>query len=49
MPIATVADVAPLRGENRTFVRYGLRMLAETSHVGLRALIEAPELALLDA
>ena len=43
--LATVADVAPLRGENRTFVRYGLRMMAETAHVGLRALIEAAGLA----
>jgi single-stranded-DNA-specific exonuclease len=39
--LATVADVAPLRGENRVFVRYGLRMLAETRNVGLRALIRA--------
>jgi single-stranded-DNA-specific exonuclease len=39
--LATVADVAPLRGENRTFVRYGLRMMTDTLHVGLRALIEA--------
>ncbi|HEU4989901.1 MAG TPA: single-stranded-DNA-specific exonuclease RecJ, partial [Gemmatimonadaceae bacterium] len=39
--LATVADIAPLRGENRVFVRYGLRMLAETRNVGLRALIRA--------
>ncbi|HWL40700.1 MAG TPA: single-stranded-DNA-specific exonuclease RecJ [Gemmatimonadaceae bacterium] len=39
--LATVADVAPLRGENRVFVRYGLKMLAETRNVGLRALIRA--------
>ncbi len=39
--LATVADVAPLRGENRVFVRYGLKMLAETRIVGLRALIRA--------
>jgi single-stranded-DNA-specific exonuclease len=39
--LATVADVAPLRGENRVFVRYGLRMLAETRNIGLRALIRA--------
>jgi single-stranded-DNA-specific exonuclease len=37
--LATVADVAPLRGENRVFVRYGLRLLAETSNLGLRALV----------
>jgi len=39
--LATVADVAPLRGENRVFVRYGLKMLAETRNTGLRALIRA--------
>ena len=39
--LATVADVAPLRGENRVFVRYGLKMLAETRNIGLRALIRA--------
>ncbi len=37
--LATVADVAPLRGENRILVRYGLRLLQETSNVGLRALL----------
>jgi len=39
--LATVADVAPLRGENRVLVRYGLRMMADTRNVGLRALISA--------
>ncbi len=39
--LATIADIAPLRGENRVFARYGLRMLAETQNVGLRALIRA--------
>ncbi|MFL5601249.1 MAG: single-stranded-DNA-specific exonuclease RecJ [Gemmatimonadaceae bacterium] len=39
--LATVADVAPLRGENRVFVRYGLKMLAETRNVGMRALLRA--------
>ncbi|MGH7670142.1 MAG: single-stranded-DNA-specific exonuclease RecJ, partial [Gemmatimonadaceae bacterium] len=39
--LATVADIAPLRGENRVFVRYGLRLLGETHNVGLRALIRA--------
>ncbi len=39
--LATVADVAKLRGENRVLVRYGLRMLAETENVGLRAMIRA--------
>lgn len=39
--LATVADVVPLRGENRVLVRYGLRLMAETTNVGLRALIRA--------
>jgi single-stranded-DNA-specific exonuclease len=39
--LATIADIAPLRGENRVFARYGLRMLTETQNVGLRALIRA--------
>jgi single-stranded-DNA-specific exonuclease len=43
--LATVADVAPLRGENRVFVRYGLKMLAETQNIGMRALIRASGLA----
>ena len=43
--LATVADVAPLRGENRVFVRYGLKMLAETQNIGMRALIRAAGLA----
>ena len=39
--LATVADVAPLRGENRVLVRYGLRMLTETRNIGLRSMIRA--------
>jgi single-stranded-DNA-specific exonuclease len=39
--LATVADVAPLRGENRVLVRYGLKMMKETRNFGLRALIRA--------
>ncbi len=39
--LATIADIAPLRGENRVFARYGLKMLGETQNVGLRALIRA--------
>jgi single-stranded-DNA-specific exonuclease len=39
--LATIADIAPLRGENRVLARYGLRMLNETQNVGLRALIRA--------
>lgn len=39
--LATVADIAPLRGENRVLVRYGLKLLGETSNVGLRSLIRS--------
>ncbi|GAC1686230.1 MAG: single-stranded-DNA-specific exonuclease RecJ [Gemmatimonadaceae bacterium] len=39
--LATVADIAPLRGENRVFVRLGLKLLAETRNVGLRALLRS--------
>ncbi len=37
--LATIADVVPLLGENRTLVRRGLRALAGTSKPGLRALM----------
>lgn len=43
--LATVADVAPLRGENRVFVRYGLKVLSETQNIGMRALIRAAGLS----
>jgi single-stranded-DNA-specific exonuclease len=39
--LATIADIAPLKGENRVFARYGLKMLSETQNIGLRALIRA--------
>jgi single-stranded-DNA-specific exonuclease len=37
--LATVADVVPLRGENRTLARRGLKALAGTRKPGLRALM----------
>ncbi len=42
--LATIADVAPLSGENRVLVRYGLKLLAETTHPGLRAMVRAAAL-----
>ena len=36
--LGTVADVAPLRGENRVVVTWGLDSLRHTPHPGLRAL-----------
>jgi len=38
--LATVADLMPLRGENRTLVRAGLEQLAGTNRPGLRALMQ---------
>lgn len=39
--LATVADVAPLRGENRVLVRRGLPLIAGSRSPGLRALVRA--------
>lgn len=39
--LATVADVAPLRGENRVLVRHGLKKMATSSVAGIRAMIRA--------
>jgi single-stranded-DNA-specific exonuclease len=44
--LATIADVVPLRGENRTLVRRGLRALAGTAKPGLRALMAVARVAL---
>lgn len=37
--VATIADLAPLTGENRALVRWGLKILPQTPNPGLRALI----------
>jgi len=37
--VATVADLAPLTGENRALVRWGLKVLPQTPNPGLRALL----------
>ncbi len=39
--IGTVADVVELKGENRLFVKHGLKGLESVSNVGLKSLIEA--------
>jgi len=39
--LATIADVAPLRGENRVLARAGLKLMASSPNAGLRALIRA--------
>jgi single-stranded-DNA-specific exonuclease len=38
--LATVADLVPLKGENRRLVREGLSALADTAKPGLRALMQ---------
>jgi single-stranded-DNA-specific exonuclease len=38
--LATVADVVPLTGENRTLVRFGLKLLSDSRWPGIRALVE---------
>ena len=42
--LATVADVAPLRGVNRAFVRAGLTIMSQRGRVGLAALCDAARL-----
>ncbi len=39
--LGTIADVVPLRGENRILAKHGLEQLAGTSLPGLRALIDS--------
>jgi single-stranded-DNA-specific exonuclease len=36
--MATIADLAPLKGENRVFAHFGLRVLRDSRNAGLRAL-----------
>jgi single-stranded-DNA-specific exonuclease len=43
--IGTIADVAPLDGDNRALVRAGLRAISEAKRPGIRALLELAKLA----
>jgi len=38
--IGTIADIADLRGENRLFVKFGLKGLEDVSNTGLKSLME---------
>ncbi len=42
--IGTIADVVPLRGENRVLVKCGLPLVNKTKNYGLRALLRATKL-----
>lgn len=42
--LATVADVAPLTGVNRAFVRQGLKVMGQRQRLGLRALSDSARL-----
>lgn len=41
--IGTIADVMPIKEENRLIVRHGLNMIENTKRIGLAALIEATQ------
>ena len=41
--LATVADIVPLVDENRLLVRHGLKRMQQTSHNGLRALMDVAQ------
>lgn len=43
--LGTIADVAPLRGQNRILVHHGLRALAESRNPGIRALMDSANLS----
>ncbi len=43
--LGTIADVVPLKDENRTLTKFGLKMMRHTEFAGLNALIEASGLA----
>ena len=43
--VATIADLAPLTGENRVIAKYGLRLLAQSRNPGMRALLQSAGLA----
>jgi len=42
--LATVADIAPMLGENRTLCKYGLVVLAQTPRLGLKELMNLARL-----
>ncbi len=45
MAMATICDVVPLKGENRTIAKLGLAKLEKTDNPGLRSLMEQTEIS----
>lgn len=44
--LGTIADVMPLREENRIIAKFGLERLSETKKIGLRALLRVADLSI---
>ncbi len=38
--LGTIADLVPLTGENRIFVKYGLKVMENSRHTGIRAMLK---------
>jgi single-stranded-DNA-specific exonuclease len=47
--IGTVADLAPLLGENRALVKFGLARMANSRWIGIRAMVDAKNLKTVSA
>lgn len=43
--LGTIADLVPVLGENRNFIRYALKNIETTNYVGLKALLEEANLS----
>src|SRR5699024_6487126 len=41
--LGTVADLVPLQGENRIYAHHGLKRMAKTTNLGIRALLHVSE------
>lgn len=44
LALATTCDVMPLVDENRTYVKYGMEVLTDTTNIGLKALLRASKM-----
>ncbi len=43
--LATVADIVALKGDNRIFLKYGMKKIKDSSRIGLKALLSAANLS----